>query len=75
MSKEKKFDAVKFMREARERISHDIKDMTFEEEKEYYEIHSQWARTTHKKKPIILEIFDKLFPKDSKASVKKFWFF
>jgi hypothetical protein len=33
----KDFKAVKFMREARDRISNDIKDMTFEEIKKYFE--------------------------------------
>ena len=33
----KDFKAVKFMREVRDRISNDIKDMTFEEIKKYYE--------------------------------------
>ncbi len=31
------FKAVKFMREVRDRISNDIKDMTFEEIKKYFE--------------------------------------
>ena len=33
----KDFKAVKFMREVRDRISTDIKDMTFEEIKKYFE--------------------------------------
>ena len=33
----KDFKAVKFMREVRDRISNDIKDMTFEEIKKYFE--------------------------------------
>ena len=33
----KDFQAVKFMREVRDRISNDIKDMTFEEIKKYFE--------------------------------------
>ena len=33
----KEFKAVKFMREVRDRISNDIKDMTFEEIKKYFE--------------------------------------
>ncbi len=33
----KDFKAVKFMREVRDRISIDIKDMTFEEIKKYFE--------------------------------------
>lgn len=32
---EKKFDSVRMMREARERISQDIAGMTFEQEKAY----------------------------------------
>lgn len=33
----KDFKAVKFMREVRDKISNDIKDMTFEEIKKYFE--------------------------------------
>jgi len=33
----KDFKAVKFMREQRDRISNDIKDMTFEQIKKYFE--------------------------------------
>lgn len=33
----KDFKAVKFMREVRDKISADIKDMTFEEIKKYFE--------------------------------------
>ncbi len=33
----KDFKAVKFMRDVRDRISNDIKDMTFEEIKKYFE--------------------------------------
>lgn len=33
----KDFKAVKFMREVRDEISNDIKDMTFEEIKKYFE--------------------------------------
>lgn len=33
----KGFKAVKFMREVRDKISNDIKDMTFEEIKKYFE--------------------------------------
>mgnify|MGYP000450385841 FL=1 len=33
----KDFKAVKFMREVRDSISNDIKDMTFEEIKKYFE--------------------------------------
>ena len=33
----KDFKAVKFMRDVRDKISNDIKDMTFEEIKKYFE--------------------------------------
>ena len=33
----KDFKAVKFMREVRNKISNDVKDMTFEELKKYFE--------------------------------------
>ena len=35
MSKKKKFDSVKMMREIRDKMSRDIQGMTLEEEKEY----------------------------------------
>ena len=35
MTKEKKFDSVKMMRDIRDKISKDIEGMTFEEEKRY----------------------------------------
>jgi hypothetical protein len=41
---EKKFDSVQMMREARERISHDIAGMTFEQEKAYIRERLQRAR-------------------------------
>ena len=34
---EKEFDAVKFMRETRDKISLEVQDMNFEELKKYYE--------------------------------------
>ena len=40
--KEKKFDAVRFMREQRIRISRETAGMTFEQEKAYYEKHAKW---------------------------------
>lgn len=41
---EKKFDSVRMMREARERISRDIEGMTFEQEKAYIRERLQRAR-------------------------------
>lgn len=41
---EKKFDSVRMMREARERISQDIKGITFEQEKAYIRERLQRAR-------------------------------
>ncbi|WP_420129926.1 hypothetical protein [Longimicrobium sp.] len=41
---EKKFDSVRMMREARERISEDIQGMTFEQEKAYIRERLQRAR-------------------------------
>ena len=35
MSKKKKFDSVKMMRDIRDKMSRDIQGMTLEEEKEY----------------------------------------
>ena len=37
--KEKKFDAVKMMREIRDKISAETQDMTFEELKAYIKLH------------------------------------
>lgn len=42
--KPKDFDAVKMMREARDRISRDIKDMSFEEQKAYFREHALETR-------------------------------
>lgn len=42
--KTKDFDAVQMMREARDRISRDIKDMSFEEQRVYFRNHAQRAR-------------------------------
>ena len=41
---EKKFDAVKFMREQRERASQKIKGMTIEQELEYFKRKSEEFR-------------------------------
>lgn len=41
---EKKFDSVRMMRDARERISEDIQGMTFEQEKAYIRERLQRAR-------------------------------
>jgi hypothetical protein len=41
---DKKFDSVRMMREARERISQDIQGMTFEQEKAYMRERLQRAR-------------------------------
>jgi hypothetical protein len=42
--KTKDFDAVKMMREAWDRISRDIKDMSFEEQKAYFRKHALETR-------------------------------
>ena len=42
----KDFKAVKFMREVRDRISNDIKDMTFEEIKKYFEDRRKFKLST-----------------------------
>ncbi|HYU31737.1 MAG TPA: hypothetical protein VEW48_06210 [Thermoanaerobaculia bacterium] len=39
MKNEKRFDAVKTMREIRDEISREIQGMTFEQEREYIEKH------------------------------------
>ena len=38
------FDAVKFMRNARDRIGRDIQGMSYEEQLEYFKEHSKQAR-------------------------------
>lgn len=40
----KDFDAVAMMREARDRISRDIRDMSFDEQKIYFRKHAELAR-------------------------------
>lgn len=52
MKKEKKFDAVKFMRDQRIRIGKDIVGMTFEQEKAYYEQHAKWWTEKKEKQPV-----------------------
>ena len=42
MKTKKKFDAVKFMREQRDRISRETANMTTDQLKEYYRKHSSW---------------------------------
>ena len=42
--KKKEFDAVKMMRDARDRISRDIQDMTHEEQVAYFRQHAEQAR-------------------------------
>lgn len=42
--KTKDFDAVEMMREARDRISRDIKDMSFEEQRVYFRKHAEQTR-------------------------------
>ena len=42
--KTKDFDAVNMMREARDRISRDIKGMSFEEQKAYFREHALETR-------------------------------
>jgi hypothetical protein len=43
-TRQKDFDAVKMMREARDRISRDIKDMSFKEQRAYFREHAEQAR-------------------------------
>ena len=43
-SSEKKFDAVQLMREIRDRMSADMKDMSYEEKKAYIERHASPVR-------------------------------
>ena len=43
-SSEKKFDAVQLMREIRDRMSADMKDMSFEEKRAYIEKHASSVR-------------------------------
>jgi hypothetical protein len=40
----KKFDAVQFMRQARDRMSEDMRGMSFEEQRAYIEQHASKAR-------------------------------
>ena len=42
--KKKEFDAVKMMRDARDQISRDIRDMSFEEQAAYFREHAEQAR-------------------------------
>ena len=42
--KKKEFDAVKMMRDARDRISRDIQGMSHEEQVAYFREHSEQAR-------------------------------
>jgi hypothetical protein len=48
---DKKFDSVRMMREARERISRDIEGMTFEQEKAYIRERLKLARESNKLLP------------------------
>jgi len=66
MKKKKDFDAVKFMREQRERISRDIQGMSFEEEKAYYKSHSQWLDQYPNEQPnnVFSKLLNILFPKN-----------
>jgi hypothetical protein len=41
---ESKFDAVQFMRQIREKMSADMRDMSFEEQRAYIEQHAAEAR-------------------------------
>ncbi|HNR73966.1 MAG TPA: hypothetical protein PKH83_05435 [Cyclobacteriaceae bacterium] len=50
IKQEKKFDAVKFMREQRQRISEKIKDMTPEQEIEYFRKKSEEFRNSLEQK-------------------------
>jgi len=43
--KKKSFDAVKLMREARDKISRDVRGMGFEEQVAYFRKHSQRVRS------------------------------
>jgi hypothetical protein len=40
----KKFDSVQFMRQARDKMSADMRDMSFEEQKAYLEQHAAKVR-------------------------------
>ena len=40
----KKFDAVQFMRQMREKMSADMRDMSFEEQRKYIEEHASKVR-------------------------------
>jgi hypothetical protein len=42
--KAKKFDAVQFMRQVRDKMSADMRDMTFEEQRIYIEQHASRVR-------------------------------
>jgi hypothetical protein len=42
--KKKEFDAVKMMRDARDRISRDIQDMTHEEQVAYFRVRARQVR-------------------------------
>ncbi len=42
--KKKEFDAVKLMRDARDRISRDIQDMSHEEQVAYFKEHAEQVR-------------------------------
>jgi hypothetical protein len=42
--KAKKFDAVQFMRQVRDKMSADMQDMTFEEQRIYIEQHASKVR-------------------------------
>jgi len=44
IEKKKDFDAVKMMREARDKISRDIQGMSFEEQMAYFREHAEQAR-------------------------------
>lgn len=44
MKTEKKFDAVKTMREIRDEISREIQEMNFEQEREYIDKHLKFQR-------------------------------
>lgn len=44
MGKKKSFDAVKMMREARDKISRDVQGMGFEEQLAYFRKHSERVR-------------------------------
>lgn len=48
-----KFNAVEFMRKARDQISKDIQGMSLEQEKEYLAKHSEWFTSNKSFQPTV----------------------